>query len=134
MYTINFFNLMSFDATKTYYNQKKYIEKHLKFELELSNLYDVKSFLWSNFYKQISNHIDDEPYINSQKLNGIIITSSNAVVYKQILNFNYKEVLNGNMNFKMYTDKQNRIIYEVVSEEKGIIDNVLINEIDEITK
>ena len=134
MYTINFFSLLSFDATKTYYNQKRYIEKHLKFELELSNLYDVKSFFWSNFYKQISNHIDNEPYINGEKLNGIVITSYNAVVYKEILNFNYTNVLNGDMGFKIYTDKQNRTIYEVVSEEKGIKDNVLINEIDGVTK
>ena len=134
MYKINFFTLVNFDSTKDFYFQKKYIEKLLKFEFELSNLVDVKSFLCSNFYTQFSHHIDEEPYINGQKLNGIVINLFNDIVYKEILYSIYNRILDGDLNFKIYQDKKNRTVYEIVSEEKGFKDTVLINKLGEITK
>ena len=47
MYTINFFMLEEID------NTKNYIENMLNYELNLSNLDDVKSFLSSEFYESV---------------------------------------------------------------------------------
>jgi len=128
MYIINFFNLAEV-TPKKYIHPKCtlcntfYEEKLLNFELQLTYLEDVKSFLNSDFYKQIKYHLDDEEYINQKKIFGIIITLHNRIIYKEL----FRNWFWGNECLAIHSNINNKTIYKIVNDEESIKDLVLIH-------
>lgn len=98
MYTINFFMLEEIE------NTKNYIENMLNYELNLSNLDDVKLFLSSEFYESVYLDLLD---FN----NGIVITKDDEIIYK--------ELFNTDTLFDVYINEKGETIYEVTGTIKG---------------
>ena len=96
MYTINLYTI-NFIGNKEYLEQ---IER--KYELKLSSLYDVKSFLHSDFYETVLYEI-------SHHLEGIVVTDKDEEII-------YKECFLTDTLFDVYTNEIGETIYK----EKGI--------------
>lgn len=94
MYTINFFML-----EEMFNDNKTYIENMLNYELNLSNLDDVKSFLSSEFYESVYDNLLDFTH-------GIVITDNRN---DKII---YKERFNTDTLFDVYTDEEGNNIYK----------------------
>lgn len=127
MYIINFFNLVEVTPKKYIHPRCNlcntfYEEKPLYFELQLTYLEDVKSFLNSNFYKQIKYHIDDEDYINHERIFGIIITLHTKVIYKELFTNRFW----GDECLAIHSNINNKTIYKIVNDEESIEDLVLV--------
>jgi len=112
MYTINFFMLEEIE------NTKNYIENMLNYELNLSNLDDVKSFLSSEFYESVYDNLLDFT-------SGIIITNNrdDTVIYK--------EMFNTDTLFDVYTDEKGNNIYTATGVIEGDYCNYIM--IDNLT-
>ena len=94
MYTINFFTL------KTLIDNAKYIEELEDYELKLSTLADIKSFLGSDFFQAVYDNF-------ISYLDGIIITDENNEVI-------YKERFNTDTIFDVYKDEKGNTIYNAI--------------------
>lgn len=101
MYTINFFTLKILD-------EDKYLEDIEEYELKLSSLDDVKSFLSSDFYENVYDHL-------FSYLDGIVINKGSEVVYKELFSNAVKYEI-----FK--TDDQ--IIYKEIGENNDDYEDV----------
>ena len=128
MYIINFFSLAKVIPKKYIHPRCTlcntfYEEKLLRFELQLTYLEDVKSFLNSNFYKQIKYHLDDEEYINQERIFGIIITLHNKIIYKEL----FRNWFWGDEGLAIHSNIDNKTIYKIVNDEEIIKDLVLIH-------
>lgn len=112
MYTINFFMLEEIE------NTKNYIENMLNYELNLSNLDDVKSFLSSEFYESVYDNLLDFT-------SGIIITDNkdDTVIYKERFNIDTL--------FDVYTDEKGNNIYTATGVIEGDCCNYIM--IDNLT-
>ena len=95
MYTINFFML---EEIENYNNT--YIENMLNYELNLSTLDDVKSFLNSEFYESVYDNLLDFTH-------GIVITDKDNEVI-------YKERFNTDTLFDVYKDEEGNNIYKAI--------------------
>lgn len=100
MYTINFFTL------KTLIDNAKYIEELEDYELKLSTLDDVKSFLSSDFYENVYENL-------LEFTDGIVITDNrnDSIIYK--------ERFNTDTLFDMHTDEEGNIIYNAIGAIEG---------------
>jgi len=112
MYTINFFMLEEMGDTNNY------IENMLNYELNLSNLDDVKSFLSSEFYESVYDNLLDFT-------SGIIITDNK---YDTVI---YKERFNTDTLFDVYTDEKGNNIYTATGVIEGDCCNYIM--IDNLT-
>jgi hypothetical protein len=97
MYTINFFTL-----DEMFNDHKTFIENMLNYELNLSSLDDVKSFLGSDFYENVYENI-------LGFTDGIVITDENNEVI-------YKERFNTDTIFNIHTDEEGNIIYNAIED------------------
>lgn len=95
MYTINFFMLEEIENYKN-----TYIENMLNYELNLSTLDDVKSFLNSEFYESVYDNLLDFTH-------GIVITDKDNEVI-------YKERFNTDTLFDVYKDEEGNNIYKAI--------------------
>jgi hypothetical protein len=95
-----------------------YIENMLNYELNLSNLDDVKSFLSSEFYESVYDNLLDFT-------SGIIITDNkdDTVIYK--------ERFNTDTLFDVYTDEKGNNIYTATGVIEGDCCNYIM--IDNLT-
>jgi len=118
MYTINFFMLEEIE------NTKNYIENMLNYELNLSNLDDVKSFLSSEFYESVYDNLLDFT-------NGIIITEQIIVGGNRDDTVIYKEMFNTDTLFDVYTDEKGNNIYTATGVIDGDYGNYIV--IDNLT-
>lgn len=105
MYTINFFML-----EEMFNDNKTYIENMLNYELNLSTLDDVKSFLSSEFYENVYENI-------LGFTDGIVITDNRN---DKII---YKERFNTDTLFDVYTDEESNNIYTAT----GVIEDDCCN-------
>lgn len=107
MYTINFFMLEEIEELSN-----SYIECKLNYELNLSTLNDVKSFLSSEFYQSVYDNLLDFTH-------GIVITDNrdDKVIYK--------ERFNTDTLFDVYTDEEGNNIYTAT----GVIEDDLTNKV-----
>ena len=118
MYTINFFMLEEIE------NTKNYIENMLNYELSLSNLDDVKSFLSSEFYESVYDNLLDFT-------SGIIITEQIIVWGNRDDTVIYKEMFNTDTLFDVYTDEKGNNIYTATRVIEGDCCNYIM--IDNLT-
>ena len=95
MYTINFFTL-----DEMFNDHKTYIENMLNYELNLSSLDDVKSFLSSEFYANTYENL-------LEFMDGIVITDKDNEVI-------YKERFNTDTLFDVYKDEDGNNIYKAI--------------------
>lgn len=95
MYTLNFFMLEEIGNYKN-----TYIENMLNYELNLTSLDDVKSFLNSEFYESVYDNLLDFTH-------GIVITDVNNEVI-------YKERFNTDTLFDVYKDEEGNNIYKAI--------------------
>lgn len=93
MYKINFFTLKALD-------EDKYLEDIEEYELILSSLKDVKSFLDSEFYESVYENLLDFT-------NGIVITDNNDEII-------YKERFNNDSLFDVYINEKGNTIYKAI--------------------
>ena len=119
MYTINFFMLEEIE------NTNNYIENMLNYELNLSNLDDVKSFLSSEFYESVYDNLLDFT-------NGIIITEQIIVGGNRDDTVIYKEMFNTDTLFDVYTDEKGNNIYTATGVIEGDCCNYIM--IDNLTE
>ena len=110
MYTINFFKLEKMKELPNNYIEDKMIDE-LNYELHLSTLDDVKSFLSSKFYENVYYHIFEF------SADGIVITDKDDKII-------YKELFNNEYLFSMYTNEKEETIYTKVGNIK--YDNYVI--------
>lgn len=101
MYTINFFTLKVID-------EDKYLEDIEEYELKLCSLQDVKSFLDSEFYENVYDHL-------FSYLDGIIITKDNEVIYK--------ELFSNAIQYEIYKI-DDKIIYKEIGENSDDFEDV----------
>lgn len=94
MYTINFFRLEEIGNSN-----QTYIECIENYELNLSSLDDVKSFLSSEFYANTYENL-------LEFMDGIVITDNRN--NKEI----YKELFHTDTLFDVYTDEEGNNIYK----------------------
>lgn len=104
MYTINFFTL-----DEMFNDHKTYIENMLNYELNLSSLDDVKSFLSSEFYANTYENL-------LEFMDGIVITDKDNEVI-------YKERFNTDTLFDVYKDEEGNNIYKAI----GVIEDDYCN-------
>jgi hypothetical protein len=95
MYTINFFTL-----EKSNTEENTFIENLLNYELSLSTLDDIKSFLSSEFYANTYEYL-------FEFMDGIVITDKNNEVI-------YKEMFNTDTLFDVYKDEEGNNIYKAI--------------------
>jgi len=114
MYTINFFMLRALD-------EDKYLEDIKEYELILSSLKDVKSFLDSEFYENVYEHL-------FAHLHGIVITKDKEVIYK--------ELFDSSVTYEIYKDDANNItIYkEIGTNENDDCYYIIVNKLDEVVE
>lgn len=105
MYTINFFRLEEIGN-----DNQTYIENIEDYELTLSSLDDVKSFLRSDFYEAVYDYL-------FSYLDGIVITDNrnDKVVYK--------ELFSNAINYAISTI-DDQIIYKAISENSDDFEDV----------
>jgi hypothetical protein len=105
-------------------NTKNYIENMLNYELSLSNLDDVKSFLSSEFYESVYDNLLDFT-------SGIIITEQIIVWGNRDDTVIYKEMFNTDTLFDVYTDEKGNNIYTATRVIEGDCCNYIM--IDNLT-
>lgn len=119
MYTINFFMLEEIE------NTNNYIENMLNYELNLSNLDDVKSFLSSEFYESVYDNLLDFT-------SGIIITEQIKVFGNMEYTILYKEMFNTDTLFDVYEDEKGNNIYTATGViEDGYCNYIMIDYLTE---
>lgn len=113
MYTINFFMLEEMEESPN-----SYIEDKLNYELNLSTLDDVKSFLSSEFYESVYENLLDFTH-------GIVITDNNDEII-------YKERFNTDTFFGVYTDEKGNTIHKAIGAiEDDYCNYVMIDKISD---